>query len=127
MITKRNALFVLLNFLGIAVNATISFLYYLSVDDKTETIPELFLINIFLLLGSILFTFFWTRDKKRIVVLYFMFVLICCGLIFCVIDSIIKNSLAERFCGLIGCVYFFLNLLYGIFCKRVRAELKNEE
>jgi len=119
MITKRNKLFVLLNFLGIAVNATISLLYYLLVDDKTETIPELIITNIFLLVGSILFTFFWSRGEKqnRIVVLYFMFVLICCGLIFCTIESIIKNSLAEKFTGLIGCVYFFVNLLYGIFFK----------
>lgn len=116
MLTKKKKLFVLLNFLGIAVNVMISLFYYLSLDDKAESVPELIIINVFLLAGSILFTFFWSRGKKY--VLYFMFVLVCCGLIFCVVESVIKKSPAERFTGLIGCVYFFVNLLHGVLtCK----------
>ena len=116
MLTKKKKLFVLLNFLGIAVNIAISLFYYLSLDDKAESVLELIIINVFLLAGSILFTFFWRRVKNY--VLHFMFVLVCCGLIFCVVDSIIKKSLSERFTGLIGCVYFFVNLLHGVLvCK----------
>lgn len=116
MLTKKVKLFVLLNFLGIAFNVVISLFYYLSLDDKAESVLELIIINVFLLAGSILFALFWSRGKKY--VLYFMFVLVCFGLIFCVVDSIIKKSLSERFTGLIGCVYFFVNLLHGVLvCK----------
>ena len=116
MLTRKGKLFVLLNFLGIAVNVMISLFYYLSLDGKAEAMPEIIIENVFLLIGSILFALFWRRVKKY--VLYFMFVLVCCGLIFCVVESVIKKSPAERFTGLIGCVYFFVNLLHGVLvCK----------
>ncbi len=117
MFALKNKMFILLNALGIVVNAIISACYYLLENVKKESVLELFIINIFLLVGTIVFmlVLFKIERRRRKSLICLFFILIACGFIFCLITSIIKRSIGNEFLALIAYVYLFVNLVYRVF------------